>query len=136
MSEGSTCLSPSPLLCSTCLTSLLNMFWAIQLELFFTPILKNLPNSKKKKKKNWWSGFLVKLAYSIQIYYCGTLQWVFLGIIEIIFRWIFQSSCYMESLYIIDKFCSGSLAIFLNIFMPVIGNAEQSFVDVLQNRCS
>ena len=63
----------------------------------------------------------------------------FLGVTEIIFWWIFQNSYYMESLQIIEKFCSGPLAIFLNmayIFMQVIGNAKQSFADVLQNRCS
>ena len=45
----------------------------------------------------------------------------------------------MESLQIIDKFCSGPLANLLNmayIFMQVIKNAKQSLADVLQNRCS
>ena len=40
----------------------------------------------------------------------------------------------MESLQIIDKFCSGPLVLY--IFMQVIRNAKQSFADVLQNRCS
>ena len=42
---------------------------------------------------------------------------------------------YMESLQIIDKFCSGPLANFLNvvyIFMQVIWNAKQPFADVLK----
>ena len=45
----------------------------------------------------------------------------------------------MESLQIIDKFCSSPLANFLNmayIFMQVMRNAKQSFADVFQNRCS
>ena len=45
----------------------------------------------------------------------------------------------MESMQIIDKFCSGPLANFLNmvyIFMQVLRNAKQSFADVLQNRYS
>ena len=45
----------------------------------------------------------------------------------------------MESLQIIDKFCSGPLANFLNMaymFMQVIKNAKQSFADVFQNKCS
>ena len=34
--------APQSLFCSTCLTCLLNMFWAIHLELFFMPILRKV----------------------------------------------------------------------------------------------
>ena len=71
---------PPPLLCSTCLTSFLNMFWAIQQELFFKTIMRrraSLPLQKKKKKKEreMMEFFLMKpLAYSIKIYWSGTLR--------------------------------------------------------------
>ena len=39
----------------------------------------------------------------------------FSGITKTIFWWIFQNSYYMKSLQISDEFCSGSLAIFLNM---------------------
>ena len=39
---------PSPLLCSTCLISLLNMFWAISKSYTLCKFWKKLPNSKKK----------------------------------------------------------------------------------------
>ena len=45
----------------------------------------------------------------------------------------------MESLQIIDKFCTDPFAKFLNmvyIFMQVIRNAKQSFADVLPKSCS
>ena len=43
-----------PLLCSTCLTSLLNMFWVNQQELFFMSIPKNfLKKFPKKLQKKW-----------------------------------------------------------------------------------
>ena len=57
---------PLPLLYSTCLTSLFNIFWAIQQELFFMSI----------PKKN-----LKSLAYSIQIYAVEPTISVFLEII-------------------------------------------------------
>ena len=44
-----------------------------------------------------------------------------------------------ESSQIIDKFCSGPWADFLNmayILMQVIRNVKQSFADVFQNNCS
>ena len=45
------------------------MFLTIQLELFFMPILRKFAKLKKKKKKKIvMECFLVKLAYSIQIY--------------------------------------------------------------------
>ena len=45
------------------------MFLAIQLELFFMPILGKFAKLKeKKKKKVVMECFWVKLAYSIQIY--------------------------------------------------------------------
>ena len=46
------------------------MFLTIQLELFFMPILGKFAKLKKKKKKKKivMECFLVKLAYSIQIY--------------------------------------------------------------------
>ena len=40
----------------------------------------------------------------------------------------------MESLHIIDKFCTDPLAIFLN--MAYIRNVKQSFADVPGKRCS
>ena len=61
---------------------------------------------------------------------------VFLGITESSFWWIFRNSYYIESLQIIDKFCIGPWAIFLNmgyIFMQVIRNVKQSFPDVPEN---
>ena len=70
--------TPVPLLlfCSNCFISLLNMFWAIQQELFFMPMYSKKNYLKKDKKLRW--SFLVKsLAYSIQIYWNETLRWVF-----------------------------------------------------------
>ena len=59
---------PPPLFCSTCLSSLLYLFWAIQQELFFKPILKKFANLPLPKKI-MMEFFLVKpLAYSIKIY--------------------------------------------------------------------
>ena len=67
---------PQLLLYSTCLTSLHNMFRAIQQELFFMLILKEF--TKFKKEKPWWSFFLVRsLARIIQVYWSWTLGWVF-----------------------------------------------------------
>ena len=64
---------PPPLLCSACLISLLNIFWAIQQELFFKPILRKFA-SLPLSKKNMIEFFLVKpLAYNIKIYWSETL---------------------------------------------------------------
>ena len=41
----------------TRLTSLLNMFWAIQQELFFKPILRKFASLPLPEKKTWWSLF-------------------------------------------------------------------------------
>ena len=51
-----------PLLCSTCLISLLNIFWAIQQEMLFMSFLKkNLPNSKEKNRDEVIFGKVVGL---------------------------------------------------------------------------
>ena len=65
---------PPPLLCSICLTSLLNMFWSIQQELSSKPILQKVVNLPLPKK-NMMEFFLVKLlAWNIKIYWSGTLR--------------------------------------------------------------
>ena len=55
------------LLCSTCITFLLNIFWGIHQELFFMFIPKKIA---KLQKENHGGAFLKKLlAYSIQIFW-------------------------------------------------------------------
>ena len=104
---------PPPLLCSTCLTFLLNIFWTIHQEYFFLSILKKFA---KLKKEPWWSSF----GKVVGLQHPNLLKWnpkisVFLGVTDIIFWGIFGNSYYMESLQIIDKFCSSHLMIFLNM---------------------
>ena len=55
----------------------------------------------------------------------------FFAITGIMFWWIFHNSYYMESLQLIDKFCSSPLVTFLNIayiFMQVIRNGKTFIV--------
>ena len=90
---------PPPLLCSTRLTSLLNMFWAIQQELFFKSILKKFANLPLPKKNMMEFFFGETVSLQLQ----NLLKWnltiiVFLEITEIIFWWISQNSYYMEFL--------------------------------------
>ena len=115
------------LLCSTCLTSLLYMFRTIHQELFFYAYSEKI---HKTKKKPWWRFFgkVVGLQHPYLLIWNPTMG-VFLGIIEIIFWWVFHY--YMESLQIIDWFYSSPLVIFQNmvyIFMQVIRNARHFIV--------
>ena len=96
------------LLCSTCLTFLLNIFWAIHQELFSISILKKIAKLKKKttksKKKNRRGvGKVVGLQHPDLLKWNPTIS-VFLGITEIIFSGILFISYIMESLQIIDRF--------------------------------
>ena len=111
---------PPPLLCSTCLTSLLNMFWAIQQELFFMPILRKFANLATQKRTMMEIFWVKPLAYSIKIYWSGTLlRSSFDGFSRIAIIW---NSC-----KIIDKICSSPLVIFQKmayIFLKVIRNGK------------
>ena len=96
------------LLCSTCITFLLNIFWGIHQELFFMFIPKKIA---KLQKENRGGAFLKKLlAYSIQIFWMELhdkcLPWN---------HWYHISMYFPESFQIIDKFCSSPLMIFLNM---------------------
>ena len=87
-----------PLLYSTCLTSLHNMFWAIQQELFFISILKEF--TKLQERKTVMEFLFSKVIGS---HHPNLLKWnprmsVFLGITEILIWWTFQNSYYLESL--------------------------------------
>ena len=102
-----------PLLYSTCLTSLHNMFWAIQQELFFISILKEF--TKLQERKTVMEFLFSKVIGS---HHPNLLKWnprmsVFLGITEILIWWTFQNSYYMESLRIAYKFFP--LVIFSNM---------------------
>ena len=78
--------------------------------------------------------FLVKLAYSIQIYGSGTLRWAFsLESLRSSLHGFSKIAIIYGILQIIDKFCSGPLANFLiiaYIFMQIVRNAKQSFADI------
>ena len=133
-------LQPPPLPSSTCLASLLKMFWAIQYSSWVVlyAYSEKICKTPKKQNKN-----VMKFFGKVGLQHPNLLKWNltmrFPGITETIFWWIVQNSCYMESLQISDKFCSGCLAIFLNmayIFMQYIGDAKQSFAEVFQNRFS
>ena len=111
-----------PLPWSICLTSLLHMSCTIPQELHFMSILRKF----SKLRKNIFFGKVVGLQHP-NLLKGNPAMSVFLSIVEIIFWWIFQNSYYMESLQIIDKFCSSPLVIFLNmayIFMSVIRNRK------------
>ena len=110
-------LDPPPLLCSTCLTFLLNIFWTIHQEYFFLSILKKFA---KLKKEPWWSSF----GKVVGLQHPNLLKWnpkisVLVGVTDIIFWGIFGNSYYMESLQIIDKFCSSHLMIFHDLYIVV-----------------
>ena len=99
--------------CSSCLTSLLNMFWAIKQELFFMLILRKFAKLQRKKKKNSDGVFFCKV---VVLQHPNLMKWSgFFAITGIMFWWIFHNSYYMESLQLIDKLCSSPLVIFLNI---------------------
>ena len=102
---------PPPLFCSTWLTFLLNIFWAIHQELLCISMLKKLA---KLQKKLWWGFFGKKLQYPNLLKWNSTIS-VILGITNIIFWGIFRNKYYMESLQITDKFCLSPLIIFLNM---------------------
>ena len=59
----------------------------------------------KKDRDGAFFGKIVGLRHLHYPKWNPTLR-VFLGITEMILFWIFQDSYYMESLQIIDKFCS------------------------------
>ena len=97
----------TPILCpsSTVPPSLLYlMFWAIHLELFFMAILtkctklqknKQINKIKKIKIKNCDGMFLCEVDLQHPNFWkWNPTMYVFLGITEIIFRWIFQNSYY------------------------------------------
>ena len=109
--------SPVPpfLVCSTCLTSLLNMFWAIQQGLFFMSTIRKICQIPKTKEN-----VIDLFCKVVGLQHPNLLKWsptvgVFLGITEIIFWWIFHNIYHMKSLQISDKFCSNLLVIFLNM---------------------
>ena len=104
-------LNPPLLLCSTCLTFLLNVFLTIHL--VFLSILKKFTELKKEP---WWSSFgkVVGLQHPNLLKRNPKMS-VLLGVTDIIFWGISGNSYYMESLQIIDKFCSSHLLIFLNM---------------------
>ena len=104
---------PRPLLYGTCLTSLHNMFWAIQHELLFMSILNKF--AKLQERKTVMEFLFSKVIGS---HHPNLLKWnprmsVFLGITEILIWWTFQNSYYMESLRIAYKFFP--LVIFSNM---------------------
>ena len=74
------------------------------------------------------TGIEVFFGKFVRLPHPNLLKWkptmnAFLGITEIMFWWVFQSSYCMESLQIIDKFCLSLSVIFLNkayIFLQVI----------------
>ena len=89
---------PRSLLYNTCLTSLHNMFWAIQHELLFMSILKEF--TKLQERKTVMEFLFSKVIGS---HHPNLLKWnprmsVFLGITEILIWWTFQNSYYLESL--------------------------------------
>ena len=95
---------PSPLLCSTCLTLLFNMFcWAINQELCFMSILKKF--AKLKRKKTVVEFFLEKLlAHISRFAEAESHDNFFIGIIEVIICSISRIAI-TQSLQIFDKFC-------------------------------
>ena len=129
------------LLFSTCLSSLLSRFWAIQLDSLCCSLClfwENSTHSKKKQKQtnkqkkchdDFFFFFFGKV---IGLQHVNLLKWnptvsVFHGVTEIIFWWIIQNSYYMQSLQIIDKFDSCSLIVFLTmayIFIKLIRNGK------------
>ena len=84
---------------------------------------------KKEKKKKSDVAFFDKV---VNLQHPNLLKWnptmnVFLGVTEFIFWWLLENIYNMESLQIIDKFCSSPLVIFLNmayIFIQVIRNGK------------
>ena len=80
----------------TRLTSLLNMLWAIQQELFFKPILRKFASLPLKVMESFF-GESVSLQHQYLLKWNLTII-VLLGIMEIIFWWISQNSYYMEFL--------------------------------------
>ena len=95
---------PRPLLYSTCLTSLYNMFWAIQQELFFMLILKEFTKLQKRKTVMEFLFSKVIGSHHPSLLKLNPRMSVFLETTEILIWWTFQNSYYMESLRIIYKF--------------------------------
>ena len=85
--------------------------------MFFLSILKKFT---KLKKEPWGSSFgkIVGLQHPNLLTWDPKLS-VFLGVTDIIFWGIFGNSYYMESLQIIDKFCSSHLMIFHDLYIVV-----------------
>ena len=87
---------PPHLLYNICLTSLFDLFWAIQQVLFFMSILKKIRQIPNKKT-------VVEIFFgrAVGLQHANLLKWnfmmsVFFGITEIIFWHIFQSSYYIK----------------------------------------
>ena len=94
----------SPLLCSTCLTLLFNMFcWAINQELCFMSILKIIAKLKRKKTvvEFFWKSRWLTVSRFAQ---AESHNDFFLGIIEVIICSISRIAI-TQSLQIFDKFC-------------------------------
>ena len=105
--------NPPGFLFGTCLTFLLNIFWTIHQEQFFCQFWKKF--AELKKELRWSSsGKVVGLQHPDLLKWNSQIS-VLLGVTNIIFWGIFRSSYYMESLQMIDKFCSSHLMIFLNM---------------------
>ena len=117
------------LLCSTGLTSLLNIFWAIQQKLFFLPFLKKICQTPKKKNRDeLFFGKVIGLQHRNLLKWNFTIS-VFLGITEIIFWCIFENN-YMESWEIIDEFYLRSLVIFLNMAYIFLHSHDKKWKDI------
>ena len=126
-------LVPPPLFWSICLISLFNMFWAIQLELLVMLILRKCAKLQKKKTV-MECFFLLSLLTASKFTevesYDYRFPWNHWDHLLMDFP---KQLLYMESLKIIDKFCSGPLENFLNmacIFIQVIRNCSQMFFKI------
>ena len=91
---------PPPLICSTCLTILLNIFYVIHQELFFMFILK------KFVKLQTVVEFFGKV---VGLKHLNCLKW------NLIFWGISRKSYNIESLQVIDKCCCIPVKVFLNV---------------------
>lgn len=86
---------PLPLLCITCLTFLLNIFWAIHKEFLLVSVLTKLAKFLKKSVAEFFQKSCC-LTASKFVEVEPTIS-VFLGITDIIFWGIFWNGYYMES---------------------------------------
>ena len=77
--------------------------------------MKKLLISKVKKGDEVFFGKVVGLHYLNLLKWNSVISAQFLGITEVMFWCIFENSCYMESLEIVDNLYSSPLMIFLDI---------------------